>query len=116
MTPEMDLDGNHKMDWFFNEYVYGTAIPSYKLESSFETGTDGDLRLALKVSQSNVDDKFRMLVPVYLEMGDGNIFFLGRARLAGNTSVEQKVPLKGLKTKPRRALINYYDDVLASPN
>jgi aminopeptidase N len=116
MTPEMDLDGNHKMDWFFNEYVYGTAIPTYKLDSSFETGTDGDLRLALKLSQSNVDDKFRMLVPVYLEMGDGNVFFLGRARLAGNTSVEQKVPLKGLKTRPRRAVINYYDDVLASPN
>src|SRR5216684_4244899 len=116
MTPEMDLEGNHRMDWFFNEYVYGTAIPAYKLDSSFDTGPDGDFQLALKLSQSNVDDKFRMLVPVYLEMGDGNIFFLGRARLAGNTTVEQKVPLKGLKTKPRRALINYYDDVLASPN
>jgi len=47
---------------------------------------------------------------------DGNIFFLGRARLNGNTSVEQKIPLKGLKTKPRRAVVNYYDDVLATPN
>ncbi len=35
---------------------------------------------------------------------------------SGNTSVEQKVPLKGLKDRPKRALINYYDDVLASPN
>jgi len=42
--------------------------------------------------------------------------FLGRARLSGNTSIEQKVPLKGVKAKPRRALINYYDDVLASPS
>ena len=24
MTRDMDLEGNHKMDWFFNEYVYGT--------------------------------------------------------------------------------------------
>ncbi len=23
MTRGMDLDGNHKMDWFFNQYVYG---------------------------------------------------------------------------------------------
>jgi aminopeptidase N len=23
MTVEMDLEGNHRMDWFFNEYVYG---------------------------------------------------------------------------------------------
>jgi len=28
--------------------------------------------------------------------------------------VKQKVPLKGLKAKPRRAMINYYDDVIAS--
>jgi hypothetical protein len=44
------------------------------------------------------------------------MFMLGRAKMLGNTTVEQKVPLKGLKTKPKRALVNYYDDVLASPN
>ena len=27
VTPDMDLTGNHKMDWFFREWVYGTAIP-----------------------------------------------------------------------------------------
>lgn len=116
MTPEMDLEGNHKMDWFFNEYVYGTQLPTYKLDSSFDIGADGDVVFSMKVTQSAVDEHFRMLVPLYLELADGNIFFLGRARMAGNSSVEQKVPLKGLKTKPRRAVINYYDDVLASPN
>jgi len=30
--------------------------------------------------------------------------------------IDQKIPLKGLKEKPKRATINYYDDVLASPN
>ena len=72
--------------------------------------------LNIKLAQSNVDDHFRMLVPLYLELADGNMFFLGRARMTGNNTVEQKVPLKGLKTKPRRALLSYYDDVLASPN
>ncbi len=116
MTPEMDLEGNHRMDWFFNEYVYGTAIPTYSIESSFDTAADGSILLKFKVSQSNVDEKFRMLVPVYLELADGNIFFLGRARMAGNTVVEQKVPLKSLKAQPHRAMINYYDDVLATAN
>jgi hypothetical protein len=116
MTPEMDLDGNHRMDWFFNEYVYGTQLPTYKSDASFDIGADGDVVMNMKVTQSNVDDKFRMLVPLYLELADGNIAFLGRASLAGNSSIEQKVPLKGLKTKPRRVALNYYDDVLASPN
>ncbi len=116
MTREMDLEGNQKMDWFFNQYVYGTQLPTYKLDSSFDTGADGNLVFNFKLTQSNVKDDFHMLVPIYLELADGGMFFLGRARLAGNNSIEQKVPLKGLKAKPRRAVVNYYDDVLASPN
>jgi len=34
----------------------------------------------------------------------------------GNTSTEQKVPLKGLKGKPKRVVVSYYDDVLATAN
>ncbi|MFZ0291288.1 MAG: M1 family aminopeptidase [Candidatus Sulfotelmatobacter sp.] len=116
MTREMDLEGNQKMDWFFNQYVYGTQLPTYKLDYSFDTGADGDVVLSFKVTQSNVDDNFHMLVPIYLELAEGGMAFLGRARLNGNNSLGQKVPLKGLKAKPRRALLNYYDDVLASPN
>jgi hypothetical protein len=116
MTPEMDLEENHKMDWFFNEYVYGTQLPTYKLDASFDIGADGDVVMRMKASQSNVDDKFRMLVPLYVELADGSIHFLGRAMMTGNNTTEQKIPLKGLKTKPRGAMLNYYDDVLASPN
>jgi len=55
-----------------------------------------------------------MIVPIYLELADGRTVNLGRAHLTGNTSVDQKVPLKGLKDTPKRALVNYNDDVLAS--
>jgi hypothetical protein len=116
MTAEMDFENNHRMDWFFNEYVYGTQLPTYKLDSSFDVGPDGDVIFNMKLTQSGVDENFRMLVPLYLEMPDGNMFFLGRARMKGSNTVEQKLTLKGLKTKPKRAVANYYDDVLASPN
>src|SRR5256886_7576105 len=116
MTQEMDLEGNRKMDWFFNEYVYGTSLPSYKFNYSFDRDPAGDVLFNLKVTQSNVDDKFRTLVPIYLELADGRMVNLGRAHVTGNTSVEQKVPLKGLKDAPKRALLSYYDDVLAAPN
>jgi len=116
MTVDMQRIGDGKMDWFFDEYVYGTALPRYKLESNFEKGADGDVVFSFKISQSEVDDKFRMLVPIYLELADGKTAFLGRARLTGNSSTEAKIPLKGLKDLPRRAMLNYYDDVLASPN
>jgi hypothetical protein len=115
MTPEMDLDGNHRLDWFFNEYVYCTALPNYKLDYSFEDAPDGVL-FKLKLAQGGVGPNFKMLVPIYLETNDGRLLSLGRARMLGSTSLEQTVPLKGLKEKPRRAIVNYYDDVLAGGN
>ncbi|MGA2426280.1 MAG: M1 family aminopeptidase [Terriglobales bacterium] len=114
MTAAMDLEGNHRLDWFFNEYVYGTALPTYKIDSTFSKDANGDIVLGFKITQSGVDDKFRMLVPIYLELADGRTVNLGHARLTGNSSVDQKVPLKGLKDVPKRALVNYNDDVLAS--
>jgi hypothetical protein len=116
MTVDMQRIGDGKMDWFFNEYVYGTALPTYKLDSTFEKNADGDVVFGFKVTQSGVDDKFRMLVPVYLELANGNVVFLGRVTLIGNNSTEAKVPLKGIKDTPHRAMLNYYDDVLASVN
>ena len=114
MNTDMKSIGDGNMDWFFNEYVYGTQLPSYKFESSFENGPEGDVVLNFKLAQSNVNDQFRMLVPIYFELADGRTVMLGHVRITGNSTAEQKVPIKGLKDKPRRAVINYMDDVLAS--
>jgi hypothetical protein len=114
MTPEMDIDKNHTMDWFFSEYVYGTEYPSYKFEHSFSSDANGDAVLNFKVTQSDVSKDFVMLVPIYLDLGGGRIARLGAATLSGNNSVEGHVPLKGLKEKPKRAMLAYYDDVLGN--
>jgi hypothetical protein len=113
MTPEMDIDQNHKMDWFFNQFVYGTEYPSYRFEHTFTKDANGDVVLNFKLSQSDVSDTFAMLIPIYLDMG-GKIVRLGSARLIGNNSVEQHVPLKGLKDPPKGAMAAYYDDILGS--
>lgn len=89
-------------------------MPAYKLDASFDKAANGDVVISFKVNQTNVSDSFRMLVPIYLELAAGRNLFLSRVRLAGSTSFEQKVPLNGLKEVPRRAVVNYNDDVLAS--
>lgn len=114
MTKEMDLDNNHRLDWFFDEYVYGTALPTYKINYTFDKDAGGDVLFGFKVTQSGVDDKFRMVVPIYLELADGRTAFVRRTHLIGNSSVDGKVPLKGLKETPKRAMLNANDDVLAS--
>jgi len=102
------------MDWFFNEYVYGTALPAYKLDYTFDKGTDGQTVFNFKLTQSGVDDSFRMPVPIYFALEDGRTIMLGRVRLTGNATVSQQVPLGALK--PKLAMVNYFDDVLSSPN
>jgi len=114
MTQQMDIDKNHRMDWFFDEYVYGTEYPSYKFEHSFSNNADGDVVLNFKLTQSDVSKDFVMLMPIYLELANGKVARLGSAQVAGSTGVEQHVPIKGLKEKPKKAMIAYYDDVLGN--
>jgi hypothetical protein len=114
MTPDMNAAGNGKMDWFFDEYVYGTALPVYNFTSSFEKDATGKIIFNYKLIQSGVDDNFRMIVPVYFELADGRHVTLGHIMVKGNNSVEGKVALTGIKDAPKSAVINYQDDVLAS--
>jgi aminopeptidase N len=116
ITPEMDVNHDGKLDWFFNEFVYGTALPSYRMQASFEPGADGNVALKIHMEQSNVDDDFLMLVPIYLELANGKIVRLGMVPMAGNRTFEKTIPLGGVKETPRRAMLNYYDDVLCTTN
>src|SRR5271170_3643121 len=50
MTREMDIDGNAKMDWFFNDYVYGTQLPAYHLDYTFTPDASGDNVFRFKIT------------------------------------------------------------------
>ena len=67
MTKEMNVDNCGKMDWFFNQWVYGTQVPAYRFE--YKVAPDG--MLTGKITQSGVSDDFIMIVPIYLDMGKG---------------------------------------------
>jgi hypothetical protein len=111
MPDGIDLEGTRRMDWFFDQYVYGTGLPSYRFEHSIAQGAQGPV-LNFKLTQADVNGDFKMLVPLYLELADGNIIRLGSMPMKGNSTIEQSVPLP-LKDAPRRAMINYLYDVLA---
>lgn len=105
MTKQMDFDGNGKMDWFFNDWVYGTEMPSYKFEYQLRGDT-----LSGKITQSGVSDKFEMLVPVYVDYGKGWVR-LGAANITGN-SFADLTNIK-LPQAAKRATICAQNDVLA---
>jgi hypothetical protein len=115
MTPGMNLTGNHRMDWFFDEYVYGTEIPRYHFESKMTP--DGDkIQLHIKLVQSGVSPTFRMLVPAYLELTDGQTVLLGRAAMVGNSTVERNILLEKPPSPIKRVSIDSMHDLLAIDN
>jgi len=115
MSKSMDLGGNHRMDWFFDEYVYGTELPHYHLESQVKSNADAT-SLYFKLTESGVSDNFRMLVPLYLEFTDGRTIRLGSMPMTGNTSADQTVPIGKTSVAIKRVFLNYYNDVLCLEN
>jgi len=64
MTPGMDLEGTHRMDWFFDQWVRQTGIPHYTVK--FEVKTHGNEFLVTgRLEQNGVDDVFTAAVPLY---------------------------------------------------
>ena len=109
MTPAMDLEGNHRMDWFFREWVYGTEIPRYRLEYAFAPGDKGQTILKGKLTQSGVSNGFLMTVPLYMELANGTAR-LGSVAIGGNRAREFQLMLP---VKPKRVFLNGNQDVLA---
>jgi hypothetical protein len=108
MSKTMDLMGNRRMDWFFNEWVYGTNIPKYHLDYQITPAEGGKANLHLTVTQSEVDDQFVMLVPVFADFGKGMVR-IGQLGLKGNSSHTVDVPLP---MQPKKVALNPYRDIL----
>src|SRR5712664_94444 len=108
MTRGMDLDGNHKMDWFFNQYVYGMGIPQYSFHSSVEATPDGKSHIKGEITRSGVPDTWKDAIPLYAHMGDKTL------RLGMLSVTHPSEPLDvTVAAKIDRVSINDYEDLLA---
>jgi hypothetical protein len=115
MSPGMDLEGNHRMDWFFREYVYGTDLPTYHFESQLTPSGDSQT-VHFKLTQSGVAPDFRMMVPMYLEFEDGKVMRLGSITIIGDMSVDKTVQLPKMQSPVKKVTLNYNYDVLCIEN
>ena len=96
------------MDWFFDEWVDGTAIPTYTLSWHTEPAPDGKVLLRFRVRQERVPDDFFMPLPLLIELPDQSQIVI-RVNMRG-AKVEGKLPLSA---KPVRLELNPLQSVLA---
>src|SRR6266850_1868217 len=108
MTRSMDLDGNHKMDWFFNQYVYGTGIPQYSFHVAVEGTADGKSHLKGEITRAGVPETWKDVVPLYAHLGDKAL------RLGVLSVTHPREPIDVvIGGKIDRVSINDYEDLLA---
>lgn len=59
------------MDWFFDQWVYGVEIPTYRFSYTTEKTPEGKYEITCEVTQENVSKNFKMWVPILLDFGGG---------------------------------------------
>ena len=108
MTHGMDLDGNHKMDWFFNQYVYGIGEAQYTFHSTAEATADGKTHIKGEITRTGVPDTWKDAVPLYAHIGDKTVK-MGLISVA-HASEPFDFAIPG---KIDRVSINDFEDLLA---
>ncbi len=97
------------LGWFFDQWIHGTEIPTYRVAYRSEPAENGQHRVKLRVRQSNVGENFQMYVPVTLDLGNKREA-RARVKVSGPTS-EIDLPL--MPAKPKSVRFNDLDGVLA---
>jgi aminopeptidase N len=64
MTPSMDIEEDHSMNWFFDQWVRGTGIPHYSVQFQARPSKQGFM-VTGKLLQGDVNDVFTEPVPIY---------------------------------------------------
>ena len=112
MTQSLKIASNGKLDWFFAQWVDGTAIPKYDAKLDFKDAGGGKYKLTGSITQSNVPDNFAVMVPVYVHFDKNNYTRMGTTLLIGSTTKPIDVEI-ALPKKPQKFSINANHDVLA---
>jgi Peptidase family M1 domain/Carboxypeptidase regulatory-like domain len=112
MTPQLDLQKNGRLDWFFNEWVYGTHVPRYQFKYDVLPPEAGHVRVKVDLTQSEVDDQFAMFVPVFADFGKG-LVRIGQIPVIGNST---RSITFDMDRAPKKLVLNAHKDVLERSN
>ncbi len=97
------------LDWFFDQWVYGSQLPEYKLRSSIEQSENGDYVVRGRIEPRGVDSSFRMVVPLVVELETGARVY--RRYLV--TDQRYDFEIAGLAARPEKVRLNPFEAVLA---
>jgi hypothetical protein len=104
-------EGKPNLDWFFDGWVNGTAMPRYQLSNVHFEHRGATLRASGKVLQKDSPEELVTAVPIYAELARGDLRFVGRVFADGAES-----PLTlGVPPGTKRLIIDPNGTILTTP-
>jgi hypothetical protein len=98
-----------KLDWFFQQWVYGSAIPTYRFAHTVTKTADGKYLLKCRVEQADVPGDFKAHPLLTIDFGDNRMLH-GRRQVTGpRTEFELLLP-----AEPERVIFNNFESVLCT--
>jgi hypothetical protein len=87
------------LNWFFNEWVYQTGLPSYQLAYQIQDQPDGSVLLSGTVTQEDVPEDWFMVLPLLISF-DGTQWAAGTVHALGpKTPFSIKLPRRPKKVE-----------------
>jgi hypothetical protein len=96
------------MDWFFDQWVYGTDIPSYEYEYSATPSGDGKYILTISVTQKDVPYDFKMPFPFIVNFEKGHSVI--KVETIGSFTAKREIKVPSV---PKSIIPNPWESVLA---
>ncbi|MGK2856643.1 MAG: M1 family metallopeptidase [Thermoanaerobaculia bacterium] len=111
-TPGLKLTKDGKLDWFFNQWVHGTAIPKYESKFDVQSLGGGKYKVTGSITQSEVPGDFGVVMPIYVHFDKKSLSRMATTLIVGNTTKPIEFEI-ALPKKPQKITINAMHDVLA---
>lgn len=107
MTPRMDAGGDGTLDWFFDQWVFGTGVPDFVLSYDVVENSPGEF-----VVEGRIEDRQRLgfttPLPLYAQTRSGEVQYIQDAVVSGDgTTFRMSLPYS-----PSDVLLDPYGAVL----
>ena len=104
-------EGKPKLDWFFDGWVNGTAMPRYQLTNVRFNRRAAGVRATGNILQKDAPEELVTAVPIYAELQKGDLRFISHVFADGSeTQFSLSVP-----QATKRLVVDPYGTILTSP-
>lgn len=91
-TPIAKKFGMKDLNWFFSQWVWQTALPSYRLEYSIQNNQDGSVLLQGTLNQENAPENWGMPLPLVIKFPGNKLVRITVLALGAQRPVNIRLP------------------------